>query len=95
MHRMKIGLIAAAVLAGLTAIFYVSITASLKEAVRQNVENRVVRAQRIYRDISQLNGLKLANLASAQARTPAVFSVFDKTDPAARQSAARPQAARM
>ena len=88
MHRMKIGLIAAAVLAGLTAIFYVSITASLKEAVRQNVENRVVRAQRIYRDISQLSGLKLANLASARARSASVLAVFDKTDAAVRQVAA-------
>ena len=88
MHRMKIGLIAAVALAGLTAIFYVSLTSALKESSAQSVESRVARAQRIYRDISQLNGLKLANLASAQARMPAVVSVFDKTDPAARQSAA-------
>jgi len=88
MHRMKIGLIAAVALAGLTAIFYVSLTSALKDSSAQNVESRVARAQRIYRDISQLNGLKLANLASAQARMPAVISVFDKTDPAARQSAA-------
>jgi hypothetical protein len=85
---MKIGLIAAVALAGLTAIFYVSLTSALKDSSAQNVESRVARAQRIYRDISQLNGLKLANLASAQARMPAVISVFDKTDPAARQSAA-------
>jgi len=88
MHRMKIGLIAAVALAGLTAIFYVSLTSALKESSAQNVQSRVARAQRIYRDISQLNGLKLANLASAQARMTAVISVFDKTDPAARQSAA-------
>jgi len=88
MHRMKIGLIAAVALAGLTAIFHVSITATLKESIRQNVESRVARAQRIYRDISQLSGLKLANLASERARSPDVLAVFDKADAAARQSAA-------
>ena len=88
MHRMKIGLIAAVALAGLTAIFHVSITATLKESIRQNVESRVARAQRIYRDISQLSGLKLANLAAERARSADVLAVFDKTDVAARQSAA-------
>ena len=88
MQRMKIGLIAAVVLACLTAVFYVAITDSLKATVRQNVESRVARAQRIYRDISQLNGLKLANLASAYARQPAVLAVFEKAEPAARQQAA-------
>ena len=88
MHRMKIGLIAAVALAGLTAIFHIAITASLKESIRQNVESRVARAQRIYRDISQLSGLKLANLASERARSPEVLAVLEKSDPAARQSAA-------
>lgn len=88
MHRMKIGLIAAAALAALTAISYVSLTSSLKESAAQNVQSRVARAQRIYRDISQLSGLKLANQASTRARLPAVVAVFDKTDPSARQSAA-------
>ena len=88
MQRMKIGLVAAVVLAGLTALFHVTITNTLKESVRQGVESRVARAQRIYRDISQLSGLKLANLASGRARAPQVLAVFDKSDPAARQQAA-------
>src|SRR5450759_2545248 len=88
MQRMKIGLVAAVVLAGLTALFHVTITQTLKESVRQGVESRVARAQRIYRDISQLSGLKLANLASGRARAPQVLTVFDKSDPAARQQAA-------
>jgi hypothetical protein len=88
MQRMKIGLIAAVVLAGLTALFYVVVTDSLKDSARRSVESRVVRAQRIYRDLSQLNGLKLANLASSLARAPQVATVLDKTDPAARQQAA-------
>ena len=88
MHRMKIGLIAAVALAGLTAIFHIAITATLKESIRQNVESRVARAQRIYRDISQLSGLKLANLAAERARSPEVLAVLEKSDPAARQSAA-------
>jgi hypothetical protein len=88
MQRIKIGLVAAVVLAGLTALFHVTITDSLKESARQGVESRVARAQRIYSDISQLSGLKLANLASGRARAPAVLAVFDKTEPAARQQAA-------
>lgn len=87
MHRMKIGLIAAVVLAGLTAMFHVAITTSLRDSEKQNVESRVARAQRVYRDISQLNGLKLANLASARAHSPTVHAVFDKAEAAARQSA--------
>ena len=67
MHRMKVGLVAAVILAAITAASFVGITASLREANQQNVESRVARAQRIYRDISQLDGLKLANLAAARA----------------------------
>ncbi len=88
MHRMKIGLIAAVALAGLTALFQVSITTTLKGSIRRNVESRVARAQRIYRNMSQLSGLKLANLASAHSRSPTVLAVFDKPEAAARQSAA-------
>jgi len=88
MHRIKIGLVAALVLALLTALFYGAVTTSLKESSEVNVQARVIRAQRVYRDISQLDGLKLANLASARARNPNVLAVFDKTEVAARQSAA-------
>jgi hypothetical protein len=88
MQRMKIGLIAAVVLAALTAVFHVAITDSLRASVRRDVESRVARAQRIYRDISQLGGFKLANLASTHARGSEVLAVFDKADPAARQQAA-------
>ncbi len=96
MHRMKVGLVAAVILAAITAASFVGITASLREANQQNVESRVARAQRIYRDISQLDGLKLANLAAARAheKLPAArpdlssaLSVFEKTE-AARQQAA-------
>jgi hypothetical protein len=85
---MKIGLIAAAVLVALTGLFYATITSSLQDSVRQDVESRVSRAQRVYRDISQLDGFKLANLASARARSAQVLAVFDKGDASARQSAA-------
>jgi len=97
MHRMKIGLIAATVLAVLTGLFYVAITASLKDANQQAVESRVSRAQRIYSDISQLDGLKLANFAVSRAHAklpnarpdlPNALAVFDKADPSARQQAA-------
>jgi hypothetical protein len=97
MHRMKIGLIAATVLAALTLVLYVAVTSSLKEANQQAVESRVSRAQRVYSDISQLDGLKLANLAASRVheRLPGsrpelsnALAVFDKSDASARQQAA-------
>jgi hypothetical protein len=97
MHRMKIGLIAAIALAVLTGVFFFAITASLKEANQQAVEARVSRAQRIYSDISQLDGLKLANFAATRAHEKLpngrpdlsnALAVFDKADPAARQQGA-------
>ncbi len=98
MHRMKIGLIAAIALAALTGAFYGGITASLKEANQQAVESRVSRAQRIYSDISQLDGLKLANLAATRAHQklavapkpdlPSARAVFDRSETRARQEAA-------
>jgi hypothetical protein len=88
MQRMKIGLIAAVVMAGLTALVHVAVTDSLKESVRVSVNSRAGRAQRIYHDVSQLRGLQLANLAAEHARAPQVLAVFDKTEPAARQQAA-------
>ncbi len=88
MHRMKIGLVAAVLLAALTGLTYQTITASLEASNRARVEARVARAQRIYRDISMLDGLKLANLAASLARSPAVLNVFGKADAPARQEAA-------
>jgi hypothetical protein len=88
MQRMKIGLIAAVVLAGLSVLFYFVITDSLKSSVRQRVGSRVERAQKIYSDISELHALKLADLATARAGEPAVLAVFDQTTPEARQQAA-------
>ncbi len=97
MHRMKIGLIAATVLAALTVVFYVAVTSSLKDANQRAVESRVLRAQRVYSDISQLDGLKLANSAATRAheKLPGgrpdlsnVLAVFDKADASARQQAA-------
>jgi len=37
MHRMKVGLVAAVILAAITAASFVGITASLREANQQNV----------------------------------------------------------
>jgi hypothetical protein len=98
MNRIKIGLIAAIALAALTGVFYAGITASLKEANQQAVESRVSRAQRIYSDISQLDGLKLANLASTRTHQnlasppkpdlPNPLAVFSRAEARARQEAA-------
>ena len=56
MHRMKIGLIAAIVLLALTAGLYAVVTRELKEAVVQELDTEVSRAQRIHGDVAQLEG---------------------------------------
>jgi len=88
MHRIKIGLIASIVLVVLTVVFHGALTSSLLKSAQQDVESRVSRAQRVFRDINQLNGLKLANLAATRGRMSAVASVFDKADATAKQTAA-------
>ena len=61
MQRMKIGLIAAVVLAGLSVLFYFVITDSLKSSVRQRVGSRVERAQKIYSDYAS-DDIKLTDV---------------------------------
>ncbi|MGD0836232.1 MAG: MXAN_5187 C-terminal domain-containing protein [Polyangia bacterium] len=98
MHRIKIGLIAAIVMAALTGVFYVGTTTALRQASQDGVEARVSRAQRIYSDVSQLDGLKLVNLAALHANQKlpvpprpnlgSPLAVFDRSAPAERQQAA-------
>lgn len=88
MHRMKIGLIAAALLAAATAAFYMKVTSELETAVLREVEEKVSRAQRVYHHISRLGGLDFANLATDKARRPAVVAISELADETARRQAA-------
>jgi hypothetical protein len=88
MHRMKIGLIAAGLLLGFTAVFYFSTASSVREGVTRDVEERVSRAQRVYQQMSRLGGVDFANVAAERARRPTAVAIFDKSDVTARRQAA-------
>ena len=88
MHRMKIGLVAAVVLLGLTLGVYSSVTRDLHDAAIDDVETAVARAQRMHQSIARLESLDFANLVSGLSRRPAVVGVFDKSDETGRRQAA-------
>jgi len=88
MHRMKIGLVAAAVLLVLTLGVHAVVTQNLKESVIHEVESDVSRAQRMHQSIARLESLDFANLVAGLAHKPAVVGVFDKTDETAKRQAA-------
>ena len=88
MHRMKIGLIAAIVLLALTAGLYAVVTRELKEAVVQELDTEVSRAQRIHGDVAQLEGMEFGNQVAGFSHRPAVVGVFDKSDENSRRQAA-------
>jgi len=88
MYRIRIGLIAAALILVATVFFFLWVTSDMKAAATQDAEAKVSRAQSIYQHISRLVSFDLANLAAERARTPAVVAVFDKTEETALRSAA-------
>jgi hypothetical protein len=88
MHRMKIGLVAAAVLLVFTLGVHAVVTQNLKESVIHEVESDVSRAQRMHQSIARLESLDFANLVAGLAHRPAVVGIFDKTDETAKRQAA-------
>jgi hypothetical protein len=88
MHRMKIGLVAAAVLLVFTLGVHAVVTQNLKESVIHQVESDVSRAQRMHQSIARLESLDFANLVAGLAHKPAVVAVFDKSDETAKRQAA-------
>jgi hypothetical protein len=88
MHRMKIGLVAAAILLVFTIGVHSVVTRDLKEAVIREVESDVSRAQRMHQSIMRLESLDFANLVSGLSHRPGVVGVFDKTDETAKRQAA-------
>lgn len=92
MHRMKIGLVAAAVLLALTAGLYSVVTKELKETVVQVVDTEVSRGQRMHQSIARLESLDFANLVAGLSRRASIVGVFEKADENGRRQAAFEQA---
>ena len=88
MHRMKIGLIAAIVLLALTVGVYALVTRELREAVVQELDTSVSRAQRIHGDVTRLEAMEFENQVAELAHRPAVVGAFDKSDENSRRQAA-------
>ena len=88
MHRMKIGLVAAAILLVFTVGVHSVVTRDLKDAVIREVEADVGRAQRMHQSITRLEALDFANLVSGLSHRPGVVGIFDKTDETAKRQAA-------
>ena len=88
MHRMKIGLVAAAVLLALTVSEYLLVSAPLKESATREVEDQVARAQRLHSELSRLEALDFTNLVATLSRRAGLVAVFDRSDENARRQAA-------
>jgi hypothetical protein len=88
MYRIRIGLIAAALILVATGFFYISVTSDLRASATQDVEAKVSRAQWVYQRISRLVSLDLANLAAERGRAPGVIAAYEKTEETALRQAA-------
>jgi hypothetical protein len=88
MHRMKIGLVAAAVLLALTVCEYVLVTGPLKEAATREVEDQVGRGERLHSELARLEALDFTNLVATLSRRAGLAAVFDRSDETARRQAA-------
>jgi hypothetical protein len=88
MHRMKVGLVAAAILLALTVSEYLLITGPLKESATHDVEDQVARAQRLHSELSRLEALDFTNLVATLSRRAGLAAVFDRSEETARRQAA-------
>ena len=88
MHRMKIGLAAAAVLLLVTLGLYASFHNDLTSNAIAEVEANLVRAERAFSEIGRLRAADAAMQAFVRAKRPSVVAVFGKTDETARREAA-------
>lgn len=80
MHRIKVGLFAAAVLVAITGVAYVAVTGNIKDTVTEQVSADVSRAQRLLQQTARLEATDFAGMAATFARRPSVVAVFDRTD---------------
>jgi len=88
MHRMRIGLVAAAVILALTIAEYTLVTGPLKDAVTRSVEDEVGRGQRLHTELARLEALDFTNLVATLSRRAGIAAVFDRPDEHARRQAA-------
>src|SRR5688572_14649851 len=88
MHRMRIGLIAAAVLLLLTFAVHRAVTSGLREGSVTQVEKNVLRAEQAFSEIGRLRASDAAMQAFERAKRPSVVAVFSKLDETARREAA-------
>src|SRR5262245_1615473 len=88
MHRMKIGLLSAGLLAVVAVVFFLNVSSDTRQSVIKDVEEQVSRAQRVFQQISRLGGIDFASVAAERARRSTVAAVFDRPDETARRQAA-------
>jgi hypothetical protein len=88
MYRIRIGLIAAALILVATVSLFFWVSSDMKAAATRDANDKVLRAEKVYKDISQLRSLDLANFAAERGRKPEVVAVFDKTEETALRQAA-------
>lgn len=88
MHRMKIGLVAALVLAALAVIEFSVVTSPLKSDRIRDVDEQTARAARLHSELARLEALDFTNLVATLSRRAGLVAVFDRTDETARRQAA-------
>ncbi len=88
MHRMKIGLAAAAVILALTVAEFAMVTGPLKEAATRSVEDEVGRGKRLHSELSRLEALDFTNLVATLSRRAGTAAAFDRPDEHGRRQAA-------
>ena len=88
MHRMRIGLVAAVLLAAFAIIEYAVVTGPLQDARAHDVADQTARAARLHSELARLEALDFTNLVSTLARRAGLPAVFDRTDETPRRQAA-------
>jgi hypothetical protein len=88
MHRMKIGLVAAAILMVATLGELAFVTSPLKESATRDVEDQVGRGQRLHSELARLEALDFTNLVTTLSRRAGIAAVFDHADEHGRRQAA-------
>jgi hypothetical protein len=88
MHRMRIGLIAAAALLAATLGIYFATMTRLERAGLAEAEQRAVRASKLYGQLHHLRGVAFAKLAAESARHPGLAAIFEQADETRRREVA-------
>lgn len=88
MHRMRVGLAAAAILLAATLAIFFSVKTSLEQTASNEVEARVARSEKLFQQLARLEGFDFANLASERAHRPSVIAISDQRDETERRRAA-------